>query len=154
MYIPIPAWVATQTGNVNSLEGEINAYAGPTVGVPEPEDTVLALPVHNFTCGQDIPDPNPTTDCPTYPTWSGAGNNLYYHIPFWVGFKLDQAHTQGGDFECRAAPGSPALVNPVPAGKVGCLKGWFVAQYTAPGAVNLGSILPGSAVPMRVTLIN
>jgi len=82
------------------------------------------------------------------------GNNLYYHIPFWVGFKLDQAYTQGGDTECQAGPGAPALVNPEPPGKVGCLKGWFVAQYTAPGSVNLGTIQPGADVPMRVTLIN
>ena len=162
VFIPIPAWVQTQTGNVNSLEDEINAYAGLTVGVAEPNDFVLALPVHDFTCDQDVPDnvepePDgqpPDPGCPSFPDWSGMGNNLHYHIPFWVGFKLDQAYTQGGDTECQAGPGSPALVGPEPPGKVGCLKGWFVAQFTAPGSVNLGTIPPGADIPMRVTLIN
>jgi hypothetical protein len=159
IFIPIPAWEQTQTGNVNSLEDELNAYAGPAaeVGTPTAEDSVVALPIHNFTCRHDIPDPDPTSDCtgpPPYPEWSGNGNNLYYHVPFWVGFKLDQAYTQGGDTECWTGPGSPPLVNPEPPGKVGCLKGWFVAQFTAPGAVSIGPIAPGADVPMTVTLIN
>jgi hypothetical protein len=157
IFIPIPAWVQTQTGNVNSLEDEINAYAGPTVGVAEPEDSVVALPIHNFTCRHDVPDPDPITDCtgpPPYPEWSGQGNNLHYHIPFWIGFKVDQAYVQGGDNECQTGPGQPQLVGPEPPGKVGCLTGWFVAQFTAPGSVNLGIIGPGSDAPMQVTLIN
>jgi hypothetical protein len=153
--IPIPAWVHTQTGNVNSLETELNSYAGPAneVGVATAEDQVLALPIHDNTCrGQ--PANNDPTCMPIDAEWSGNGNNLYYHIPFWVGFKLDQAYTQGSDLECRQAPGTPQLVNPQPPGKVGCLKGWFVAYHGAPGSINIGPIAPGADVPMTVTLIN
>jgi hypothetical protein len=160
--IPIPAWVHTQTGNVNSLEAELNSYAGPAseVGTPTNEDSVLALPIHDFTCDQDIPIPEPpdpddsTTDCPSFPSWSGMGNSLHYHVPFWIGFKLDRAYTQGGDIECQSGPGSPMLVGPEPPGKVGCLKGWFVAYYPAPGSVGIGPINPGEVQNLAVTLIN
>ncbi|MEK6191300.1 MAG: Tad domain-containing protein [Chloroflexota bacterium] len=162
--IPIPAWVHTQTGNVNSLEAELNSYAGPAaeVGTPTNEDSVLALPIHDFTCSQDVPDnvepePDgvaPDPGCPSFEDWSGMGNNLYYHVPFWIGFKLDQAYTQGGDFECQTGPGSPVLVGPEPPGKVGCLKGWFVAYYPAPGSVGIGPINPGEVQNLAVTLIN
>jgi hypothetical protein len=154
IFIPIPAWVQTKTGNVNSLETEINAYAGSVVGTAEASDSVVALPIHDFTCGQDRPDSSPPSSCPSYPTWSGNGNNLYYHIPFWVGFKLDHAYVQGGDVQCRQAPGSPLLANPDPPGKVGCLKGWFVAQYTAPGEIGIGVIPPDANQPLGVTLVN
>ncbi len=86
--------------------------------------------------------------------WSGTGNNLYYHIPFWVGFKFDAAYTQGGDVQCRQAPGSPLLANPDPPGKVGCLKGWFVSLFEAPGPISIQPIAPGSTDPLVVTLIN
>jgi hypothetical protein len=39
-------------------------------------------------------------------------------------------------------------------GGVGCLKGWFVDQFDAPGPISIGPIAPGSRVPMTVTLIN
>ncbi|HJT64737.1 MAG TPA: Tad domain-containing protein [Candidatus Limnocylindria bacterium] len=152
VFIPIPAWVQTQTGNVNSLEAEINAYAGSQPGVPEAEDSVLAIPVHDFTCDDDLADNQPTTDCSTYPDWSGVGNTLNYHIPYWIGFKIDQANVQGGDNECSQAPGTPLLVGQ--GGQVGCLKGWFVDRFDAPGPIVIGPIAPGSNVPMTVTLIN
>jgi len=150
--IPIPAWVHTQTGNVNALEDELNSYAG----------QVVALPIHDFTCRQDIPDDvdydASPGGCPSYftdpPSWSGDGDNLYYHIPFWVGFKLYQAYTQGGDFECQTGPGKPVLVDPEPRGAVGCLKGWFVAHYPAEGSVVIGPINPGEVQNLAVTLIN
>ncbi len=152
VFIPIPAWVQTKAGNVNSLEGEINAHAGSQVGIPEAEDEVLAIPIHDFTCRDDVADSLPTTACATYPTWSANGNNLYYHVPYWVGFKLDEAHVQGGDNECSQAPGTPQLVGQ--GGKVGCLKGWFVDRFDLPGPVSIGPIAPGSAIPMTVTLVN
>ena len=153
VFIPIPAWLHTQTGNVNSLEAELNAYAGSQVGVPEPSDQVLAVPVHDFTCSAALADSQPVSACPSYPSWSGMGNNLNYHIPFWIGFKIDHAYVQGGDVECQAGPGSPVLVNPQPPGKVGCLKGWFVAEYEAPGPISLAPINPGDNVPMQVSLV-
>lgn len=152
--IPIPAWVQTQTGNVNALETELNLFAGNIAGTPEAEDSVVALPVHDFTCDQDIPDADPVTDCPSHPTWSGMGNLLHYHIPYWIGFKLDGAFTGGNDPECAAPPGSPELDNPDPPGKVGCLKGWFVDQFAAPGPITIRSIGTGDDALLTVTLIN
>ena len=78
----------------------------------EADDSVVALPIHDFTCDQDIPDPDPPSACPSFVDWSGNGNNLYYHIRYWVGFKVDAAYTQGGDNECQATPGEPILVVP------------------------------------------
>lgn len=154
IFIPIPAWVHTQTGNVNALEDELNLFAGNVPGTPEPEDSVVALPVHDFTCDQDIPDPDPTSDCPSFPTWSGNGNLLHYHIPYWIGFKLDGAFTGGNDPECGDPPGSPEIDNPDPPGKVGCLKGWFVDQFAAPGPISIRPIGVGDDGLLTVTLIN
>jgi hypothetical protein len=156
VFIPIPAWIQTQTGNVNSLQDELNAYTGNTVGTAEAEDSVLSLPIHDFTCDDQDPDlghPQPNTDCPTYPTWSGTGSEQVYHIPWWVGFKLDVAYVQGGDLDCQVGPGRPLLVNPEPPGKVGCLKGWFVDRYDEPGPIGLAHISPGDEVRMAVLLI-
>ncbi len=158
-FIPIPAWLHTQTGNVNSLEDELNAYAGSQVGVAELTDSVLAIPIHEPTCQADPDAVDPSAphdpDCPPIaPDWSGNGNNLYYHVPFWVGFKLDAAYTGGADPECQAGPGKPFLVQPQPPGKVGCIKGWFVDRYDEPGPIGLAPINPGDQVRMAVTLID
>jgi hypothetical protein len=157
VFIPIPAWIHTQTGNVNSLQDELNAYTGAAVGVAEADDSVLALPIHDLTCDDqdpDLADSQPIADCPTFPTWSGVGNEMVYHVPWWVGFKLDAAYVNGGDLECQAGPGYPVLVAPQPPGKVGCLKGWFVDRYDEPGPVGLAPISPGQEVRMAVVLID
>jgi hypothetical protein len=155
IFIPIPAWINTKTGNVNSLESELNAYTGSNAGVAEAEDAVLDVPVHDFTCNpdEDLEDSQPVTDCPSYPDWSANGNNLDYHIPFWVGFKIDAAYVQGGDSECQQAPGAPRLVGPQPPGKVGCLKGWFVELIDEPGPIGLSEIGRGDDVPLTIGLI-
>lgn len=164
-FIYIPDWIHAQTGNPNSVEDELNEYAGSIVGTPEGEifgtvdtDAVLALPIHRNTC---FSDPNEgdapgthTEPCPDGP-WSGAvGDNNYYDVHFWVGFKLDRAYTQGADVECRQAPGTPQLDHPEPPGKVGCLKGWFVDYIGEPGSIRLGPINPGDPVLMSIALIN
>lgn len=148
--IPIPAWISTQPGNANCCEDEINAYAGPTVNVPEPEDTVVQIPVHTNTC-RSHPS-NTTAVCPDG-DWSGQGNLTSYYIPIWVGFKLDQAYAKGGDPECEQSPGVPVLVSPDPPGKISCLKGWFVSLTEAPGSVTTGQINPGDPVMTGVLLI-
>lgn len=151
-FIPIPAWVRTQTGNVNALEDELSQYHGPNVNAVETDDKVVALPVHDNTCSDRPVDTDPT--CENLDAeWSGQGNNLYYHIPFWIGFKLNEAYVSGGDRECQTGPGSPALENPEPPGKVGCLKGWFVQRYDGPGPIGLRELTPGEDVSMAVTLI-
>jgi len=158
-FIPIPAWLHTQTGNVNSLEDLLNAYAGSQIGVAEIDDSVLALPIHDRTCSADPDAVDPTAPhdptCETLDAeWSGNGDNLYYRVPFWVGFKLDAAYTGGNDPECEAGLGQPLLVQPVPPGKVGCLKGWFVDRYDEPGPIGLAHINPGDEVRMAVALID
>src|SRR5690606_3211266 len=108
-----------------NLEDELGALAGPNPGVPEDEDLVVRVPIHDFTCSQARDDDDPITDCPSYPDWSGNGNNFHYHIPYWVGFKLDGAYVGGADPECNQPLGTPQDVGGN--GATGCLKGWFVA---------------------------
>lgn len=148
--IPIPAWLDTQTGNPNCCESDLNAYAGSQPGVPEPEDQVLWIPIHDFTCRHDLADSAPITACDTYPEWSAAGNNLHYHIPYWLGFKLDGAFTQGNDAECNQAPGNPPAGGN---GATGCLKGWFVDEQGPPGPIVPTPINPGDPVSLGVSLV-
>lgn len=148
---PIPAWLDTQSGNVNSLETELNDYAGTQPGVAEEADEVLYVPIHDFTCRDDVADHLPTTSCPTYPTWSANGNNLHYHVPYWAGFKLDNAFVGGNDDECDDGPGAPPAGGN---GATGCLKGWFVDLVEAPGPITIGPITPGAAVTTGILLVN
>ena len=57
-YINIPSWLHTQTGNVNSLEDNLNQYSGPNVGVAEDADQVLLIPIHDNTCRAEQPEPS------------------------------------------------------------------------------------------------
>lgn len=164
-YFPIPTWIQTQTGNVNSLENVLAAYHGNEPGVYEPEgsdpdaDHRVQLPIHITTCESDagVSDTdgdgiNELNPCPAGQWTSGQGNNLYYGVPFWVGFVLDEAHVQGGDAECEQPAGTPQLVNP--GGGVGCLKGWFVQRHAPPTDVGIGDINPGDDLDIGVVLIN
>lgn len=165
VFVPIPGWVETHTGNINCCENELRAYHGNEPGVYEPErrpdgtidsdpDVMVKLPIHTTTC-EDAPEP-PTTDGDLTPCpggqWDGQGNNLDYGVPFWVAFVLDEAHVQGGDVQCTQAEGSPQLDSP--GGKVGCLKGWFVKRIGPPDAVSIGDVDPDENVDLGITLIN
>ena len=154
-FIPIPAWLQTNPGNPNNVEDELNAFTGPTAGVAEPEDLIVRIPIHQNTCGTDVdgPDNDPasySTVCPDG-DWSGNGNNVWYDIPYWVGFKLDGAFVGGSDPECNLAPGAPFAGGN---GGTGCLKGWFVAIYEAPGPIVIGPIAPGTHEPTGIVLVN
>jgi hypothetical protein len=149
--IPIPAWLQTQTGNVNNLEDDLEQYTGSVVGVPEEEDQVLRIPIHDNTCRSDLDDDALPVTCPQGP-WSGNGTNVYYHVPYWAGFKLDGAYTGGNDPECDQAPGSPFAGGN---GATGCLKGWFVSIIPRPGPITVGPITPGNnAAVLGIVLVN
>ena len=150
VYIPIPAWLHTQTGNTNSLEGNLSAYAGSQPGVAEEEDVVMQIPINDNTCVGQPADTDDTCD-PLGSEGSGNGNNMYYHIPYWQGFKIDGAFTGGSDPECNQAPGNPLGGGN---GGTGCMKGWFVSRSGAPGTISTGPIAPGAPVPMAVMLVN
>lgn len=150
--IPIPSWEQTHPGNPNNLEDELGAFAGPTPGLAEDEDLVVRIPVHDFSCSEERDDEDLITDCPSYPDWSGSGNNFYFHIPYWVGFKLDGAYVGGSDPECNELPGTPLDVGGN--GATGCLKGWFVALYEAPGSIVIGPITPATTEPTGIVLVN
>jgi hypothetical protein len=153
--IPLPTWLKASTGNVNCCETDLEAFTGTQPGVPEDEDAVVQIPLHDFACAGDLPDAAPITSCASYPTWSGDGgggvNGTYYHIPYAVGFKLDGAFVQGADPQCNQAPGAPLSGRP---GGVGCLKGWFVSLIAAPGPLGVGAISPGDPVSTGILLIN
>ena len=150
---PIPSWEQTHTGNINCCESQLNALAGPLWGEAEDADKVTMIPIHNNTCSQDVvPDvPDDPTCMPLDAEWSGNGNNNYFHMLFWIGFKIDQAHVSGSDNECQQAPGQPQIVNP--GGNLGCLKGWIVGRFEAPSTVQIGDINPGDPVPTYVVLV-
>lgn len=165
-FATIPGWVQTQSGNVNNLEDELAGYHGDQPGIYEPEtsttdtdtDQRTKLPIHATTCESNpgVSDTDGDGDmdlnlCPSG-SWSGEGNNLYYGIPFWVGFVLDEAYVGGSDRECQQDFGQPQLVRP--SGFVGCLKGWFVKRIGPPDEVSIGDVNPGDPVDLGVTLIN
>jgi hypothetical protein len=164
-HFPIPSWIQTQTGEVNSLEDELAEYHGNLPGVYEPEgsdpdaDHRVQLPIHTNTCEEDagVSDTdgdgiNELNDCPDGVWTAGSGDNLFYGVPFWVGFIIDEAHVQGGDNECEELEGTPLLDNP--GGQVGCIKGWFVARHAPPTDVGIGDINPGDDTDIAVVLIN
>lgn len=169
IFVSIPGWVETHTGNINCCEVELATYHGNEPGIFEEDgvdtdgnyDVPVKLPIHNTTC-EEAPDPgtfdsdgdgdNDTlVPCPGG-QWDGQGDNLDYGVPFWVAFVLDEAFVQGSDNECEELPGTPQLVNP--SGLTGCLKGWFVERIGPPDAVSIGDVNPGDQVDLGVTLIN
>lgn len=148
--IPIPSWEQTHTGNINCCEGELEEYTGEFVGTAEDADLVVPIPIHINTCSADRPNPSDTCE-PTDLDWSGNGNNNFFRVKFWIGFKFDEANVSGSDTSCQNAPGQPEVVNP--GGGLGCLKGWIVARYDAPGSIGIGLIDPTFEGDIGVTLI-
>jgi len=169
VFVSIPGWLETHTGNINCCEDELATYHGNEPGIFEEEgvdtdgdyDAPVKLPIHTTTC-EEAPNPG-TFDsdgdgdldtlvaCPGG-QWDGQGDNLDYGVPFWVAFVLDEAFVQGSDNECEELPGEPQLENP--SGLTGCLKGWFVRRIGPPDAVSIGDVNPGDEVDLGVTLIN
>lgn len=113
----IPTWLLGSTGNVNSVQSAFNAYEG----------ELLLIPMFDATC-RDVPSSGLPADC----TDPGNGSNLYYHIPRFAQFLLDEAYIQGdNNAECNSAPGTPYIgAN----GGTSCFKGWFV-RYIMQGRV-------------------
>jgi len=145
--IPIPAWLGTQTGNVNNLESALNAYAGPVVGTPD--DSVVNLPINDNTCVGKPADNDPTCQ-PLGAEGSGQGNNFYYHIRYFVGFMIDQAYVSGSNTAaCNSGPGQPYISGN---GASGCFKGWFVKQILQ-GPVSAGASGPQDPSDIGIQLI-
>ena len=132
IFVNIPGWVETNSGNINCCEGELSTYHGDEPGVFEEDgvddddnvDVPVKLPIHTTTC-EEAPTPadrlrrrRSTADAVPGGEWTGEGDNLDYGVPFWVAFVLDEAFVQGIDNECEEAPGSPQLVDP--SGLTGC----------------------------------
>ena len=134
--VPIPVWLQTQTGANNNLDSYVNAYDG----------QVVLLPMFDCTAKSNL---GVGTPCPSPPA-PGNGNNTWYHIPYFVGFLLDQAYIQGNNKpECNSLPGSPFAGGN---GSTSCLKGWFVRTVTQ-GPVSGGPGAGGSLTPVGVQLI-
>lgn len=142
----IPTWVHTQPGNTNSLDVELNRYAGPLLGVAD--DSIVIIPLNDNTCNTRPPDSQP--DCPGG-NGSGNGNNFYYHVPKFAGFMIDRAYTGGSNpAECNSAPGSPQVGGN---GATGCIKGWFI-RYITRGPVGAAGTGPQDPSLIGVQLVN
>jgi hypothetical protein len=116
--IDIPVWIQSTTGDVNSVESALDNYVG------EP----VLVPMFDATC-REVPSTGLPADC----TDAGNGTNLWYHIPRFTRFLLDEVHIQGSDHAaCNSGPGQPPVGGN---GSTGCLKGWFV-RYIMQGRVS------------------
>lgn len=143
--IPLPVWIQTSTGNVNNLEDEINAYAGPQVGVAD--DSIVLIPINDNTCSSK--PPNNVPDCPGG-NGSGNGSNMYFHIPKVARFMIDQAYIQGANVaSCNSGPGAPYVGGN---GGTGCFKGWFM-NYVETGPVGPGATGPLDPGQIGIQLI-
>lgn len=139
--LPIPAWLHSQTGNVNALENEVNAFAGPNIG--EPDDSIVLIPINTNTCSWQPADNDPTCMLEDA-EGSGMGDNFYYYIKTFAGFMIDRAYIGGNDQACNEAPGKPLAEGN---GGTGCIKGWFL-RYVIQGPVG-----PGASGPQDPSII-
>ncbi|HEX5825768.1 MAG TPA: Tad domain-containing protein [Candidatus Limnocylindrales bacterium] len=156
--ITFPIWLQTQPGNTNAVENELNRYAGTIVGTYESGlDKVVFIPFFDAICSsRNTPAVNAPIDTTTYPgvcvgSNPGGGNNIYYHIKYFLSFALDHAYVQGNNNPpCNAAPGTPI---PGGNGGTGCLKGWGVEVSYGPGTVSANPGPGGAGSPLRIQLI-
>ncbi|MBI3748592.1 MAG: Tad domain-containing protein [Chloroflexi bacterium] len=158
--ISFPTWLQTQPGNTNAVENALNAYAGSaaTVGTYEDGvDQIVYIPFFDAICSaRNAPANNTVIDTSTYPgvcagNNPGGGNNIYYHVVYFLGFALDRAYVQGNNNPaCNAAPGSPV---PGGNGGTGCLKGWGTVVAQGPGTVTSNPGQGGPGTPLRIQLI-
>ena len=87
---------------------------------------------------------------PEFNDVQGTGANLQYHIYQFQAFELDTAYISGNNHpECNTTPGLPPVDGN---GSNGCIKGWFTDAIVT-GAVNIGSITPGTTQTLGVQLI-
>lgn len=133
----LPDWFQTKTGNVNSVQNELDAYNGKVVLIPLWTDLCRSYPG------------SPTAQCsdPQPPN----GNNLWYHIPQFVAFKIYRTYVQANNIaQCSTLPGQPPVVNAT-SGFIGCFKGWFT-QIITQGPISLDSD-PQAGDSVGLTLI-
>jgi Flp pilus assembly protein TadG len=136
--LSFPAWVKTIPGGVS--KGGPN---GPQAAIDALHGQVVLLPLFDFACKDQPTGPN-KSDCDTYPTPTGAGDNTWYHITTFANFLVDQAFLAGSaKKDCGGTKN----------GSDACLTGWFVKALTTPGTLQLGPVAPNTNQPLGVELI-
>jgi hypothetical protein len=132
--MPIPLWIGTQTGNINSsqVQSALDAYSGVVVGTYEPgRDLIVQIPIYDC-IDNNISQPSSNVPCPaTEP--NGIGSNTSYHIIGILAFVLDHSYINATNPECNQTPGGPFVGGN---GSNGCLKGWLT-QISTSGTVGL-----------------
>lgn len=124
--IDIPSWqYVMQTGNALSgpVEDALNSLAG----------QIVLIPMFDETC-EDDPG-GPTLPCPGDP---GQGSNLWYHIPYVLGFELNSPVAASAKYSTCSSYNFVGDWN-----GAGCLIGRFVYFIGPVGRVS-GSPSPGS----------
>jgi hypothetical protein len=106
-------WLQSEPGDANNVESALNNYS----------DQVILVPMFDSTC-REVPSTGLPADC----TDPGNGNGLWYHIPRFATFLLDEAYVQGNNHpECNSGPGQPLVGDSGNGnGSTSCFKGWFV----------------------------
>ena len=170
IFVSIPGWLETHTGNINCCEDELATYHGNQPGVYEEDgvdtdgnyDVPVKLPIHTTTC-EDAPvpgtfDSDGDGDHDTL-DWRAPGASGTARATTWTTACRSGSPSSSTRRTSRATttsasrpPGNPQLVNP--SGLTGCLKGWFVERIGPPDAVSIGDVNPGDEVDLGMTLIN
>ena len=130
--LPLPIWIDTVTGNVNSsqVQDALDDFTGDVVGTYEPGlDLTVQIPLYEC-IDNDIPQGGPLPLCPS-PEVTGIGSHTSYRIVALAAMILDQAYVTGGNAACKSDPGSPYMTGN---GLNSCLKGW-ITQIVYSGQV-------------------